>query len=320
MIRPWDPLEDALADTALAPWARALAGSAQTALEQSPHGDRDRWLRAVNGLPRTAPAASLDQAAPALGAAVEGRDRARLRERLLELHPWRKGPLCLGGVHIDSEWRSDWKWDRITPHVDLHGRLVLDVGCGNGYFGWRMLGAGARCVVGADPTLVYVMQWLAQRSYAPGLHNYVLPLRDRDLPGEMSGFDSVFSMGVLYHQREPLTHLRQLHAWLHTGGDLVLETLVLDRAGPDCLVPEGRYARMRNVWHLPTPDRLLEELAEVGFRDVRLADLTPTTIEEQRSTEWMRFESLAQCLDPGDPTRTVEGHPAPVRAVVLACR
>jgi len=318
MIRPWDPLDGALADTAVASWSRALAQRAQAALEESRHGDLPSWLRVIEHLPPTATVVELDRAAPLLGGPAD--DSGRLRDQLMELHPWRKGPLRLGGVVIDSEWRSDWKWDRIAPHVDLRGQVVLDVGCGNGYFGWRMLGAGARSVVGIDPTLVFVMQWLAQRSFVPGLHNYVLPLRDRDLPAGMGGFDSVFSMGVLYHQREPAGHLRRLQAWLKPGGSLVLETLVLDRPGLDCLVPEERYARMRNVHHLPTPDWLIRELAEAGFRDVRLADLTPTTTQEQRSTEWMRFESLEQCLDPDDPDRTVEGHPAPVRAVVLASK
>jgi tRNA (mo5U34)-methyltransferase len=51
-----------------------------------------------------------------------------------------------------------------------------------------------------------------------------------------------------------------------------------------------------------------------------VVDLNRTTTDEQRSTPWMRFESLAQCLDPDNPELTVEGYPAPLRAVVLATR
>ncbi|MEW8068099.1 MAG: DUF1698 domain-containing protein, partial [Candidatus Thiodiazotropha endolucinida] len=43
-----------------------------------------------------------------------------------------------------------------------------------------------------------------------------------------------------------------------------------------------------------------------------------TTIEEQRATEWMRFESLADYLDPADRSLTIEGYPAPRRAVFVA--
>ena len=42
------------------------------------------------------------------------------------------------------------------------------------------------------------------------------------------------------------------------------------------------------------------------------------TIQEQRRTEWMRFHSLADFLDPENPTLTVEGLPAPRRAIVIA--
>ena len=52
--------------------------------------------------------------------------------------------------------------------------------------------------------------------------------------------------------------------------------------------------------------------------DVEVVDITPTTVLEQRATEWMRFESLEQALDPVDGSKTIEGLPAPVRAVVTA--
>ena len=318
MKHPWRRLEAALNGSRVTPGGTVLAELAEQALAASRHGDLAKWRQALADLPRARPLADLDRAAPRLGAPVE--DSAQLEQVLMALHPWRKGPLCLGGVEIDTEWHSDWKWERLAPHVDLRETTVLDIGCGNGYFGWRMLGAGARCVVGVDPTLVFVMQWLAQAHFTPGLHNYVLPLGDADLPATLTGFDAVFSMGVLYHQRDSAAHLRRLAGWLRPGGQLVLETLVLDDPGTGCLVPEGRYARMRNVWHIPATGLLVNELSAGPFEDIRLVDVTPTTTSEQRSTPWMRFESLEQCLDPDDPARTVEGHPGPVRAVVVARR
>jgi tRNA (mo5U34)-methyltransferase len=77
---------------------------------------------------------------------------------------------------------------------------------------------------------------------------------------------------------------------------------------------------MRNIWFLPSPPTLLAWLRRVGFSNARVADLAATTVEEQRATAWMRFESLRDFLDPDDPARTVEGYPAPVRAVVVATK
>jgi tRNA (mo5U34)-methyltransferase len=259
----------------------------------------------------------LDQAVPVLGAATDDPDS--LREVLMSLHPWRKGPMCLGGVTIDSEWRSDLKWARLAAHVDLTGCRVLDVGSGNGYYGLRMLGVGARLVVGVDPTVLFVMQWLACRHFGSELANFVLPLGVEELPPGPAGFDRVFSMGVLYHRRDHLEHLRRLRSLLRPGGILVLETLVLPADRPDdLLVPAERYARMRNIWAVPGTGRLQRWLAQAGFKEIRLIDATRTTVGEQRSTLWMRFDSLEQALDPEDRARTVEGHPAPVRAILLA--
>jgi tRNA (mo5U34)-methyltransferase len=293
-----------------------LAIEAASFLAEATHGDLPRWREALHSLHGVEASSDLENSVPVLGKPVD--EPLLLRKRLMELHPWRKGPLRLGGVKLDTEWRSDWKWKRVSPHIDLTQHSVLDVGCGNGYFGWRMLGAGARRVIGIDPTLVFVMQWLACRALAGDLPNHVLPLRIEDLPDDSCCFDSVFSMGVLYHRRNPVQHLQQLRGLCRDGGQVVLETLVLDESGQNVLQPEGRYARMRNVHAIPTTQKLISWMKEAGLENIRILDVTATTTEEQRSTEWMHFESLDRSLDPQNPALTVEGYPAPVRAVVLA--
>jgi tRNA (mo5U34)-methyltransferase len=75
---------------------------------------------------------------------------------------------------------------------------------------------------------------------------------------------------------------------------------------------------MRNVWLLPTIAELTTWLQRSGFTDIDVIDQSTTSINEQRSTEWMTFGSLAEALDPSDPSQTIEGWPAPQRAVVLA--
>ena len=307
------------------------------------HGDFDNWRQAVLALPaRPASSISLEDTVT-VSAELPASEQERLRDALQALHPWRKGPFSLFGVRIDAEWRSDLKWRRIASHLagirhqlpatdadalatevgdgcrlDLKGSRILDIGCGNGYYGWRMLGAGAALVIGIDPSVLTCMQHQAINRLIDDDRNQVLPLALESLPETLSAgrFDAVFSMGVIYHRRDPLGHLRRIAQCLVPGGTAVIESLCVD--GPQTLIPDGRYARMRNVWHVPAQRQLAHWMAECGFQDIRIVDTTVTTTAEQRTTEWMCFESLAEALDPTDATRTVEGHPAPRRCLLIA--
>ena len=285
------------------------------------HGDAPRWLAAIAALPVVDGArVQLDADAP--GAAFDlGADAtATLVASLQQLAPWRKGPFRIGPVDIDTEWRSDWKWQRIAAAMSpLAGRRVIDIGGGNGYFAWRCAGHGAAAVLNVDPTLLFYMQYLAIDRYLRCSAVAMLPLTFEALPMTQP-FDTALSMGVLYHRRSPLEHLEGIASHLRPGGELVLETLVVDGDASTVLVPDGRYAGMRNVWSLPSVAMLSTWLERSGFSAVRLVDETVTSTDEQRPTAWMTFHSLAHALDPADPTRTIEGHPAPKRAVLIAQR
>lgn len=311
-----------LASTSLAACIEHLERRARQRLAASGHGHLSQWQTQLAALPELR-ADVVDLATPAvtIGSAqgCSATQRSRLEQGLRRFHPWRKGPFSLFGIEIDSEWRSDMKWARVAPHLsDLAGRRVLDVGCGNGYYGWRMLGAGAGLVIGIEPMLLFNMQFQACRRYLPDVPFAVLPVGVEDMPPATRLFDTVFSMGVLYHRRQPQEHIAELSGCLRGGGELVLETLVIDGGREEVLVPQGRYAKMRNVWAIPSCLTLEGWLRDGGFRDIRIVDVTRTTVTEQRRTEWMHFESLGDFLDPGDDNRTVEGYPAPLRATVVA--
>ena len=126
-------------------------------------------------------------------------------------------------------------------------------------------------------------------------------------------------MGILYHRRSPLDHLQELKACLRPGGQLVLETLVIEGPAGATLVPEGRYARMGNVWFLPSCDTLLGWLRKLGFVDEALVDVSVTTVEEQRATE-VDAISITRRLpgSRGFRVARIEGYPAPRRAIVTA--
>jgi tRNA (mo5U34)-methyltransferase len=279
------------------------------------HGDAARWQAASDALPAVEQRWRIVDGWLEAGLAVD--EQSALKEALMALIPWRKGPLKLGGIAIDTEWCSDWKWNRIAPHIDLNGHRVLDVGCGNGYFGWRMLEAGAESVLGCDPTQLFVAQHEMIRHFSGPAEHELLALRLEDLPPPRQGFDTVVSLGVLYHRRDPGDHLRRLKAQAASGGQIVIETLILPGQDDDELALPGRYANMRNVHCLPTIARLLSWIDAAGLVDARVVDVTPTTIDEQRTTAWMPFHSLAEALSP-DGRKTVEGHPPPLRATVVA--
>ena len=283
------------------------------ALKPGRHGDLPKWQAALDSIPEAGIGWQIEDGILVAGKPVE--DPEALAETLKHFTPWRKGPLRLGGVYIDTEWRSDWKWDRIAPHVALKGSRVLDIGGGNGYFGWRMLDDGAAQVVGCDPTLVFYMQYRAIEHFAGESNQLLLPLKFEQLPAR-ADFDTVFSMGVLYHRKNPHEHLQRIRDHLASNGRAVIETLIIPGKGDDELDPPARYANMRNVHHLPTTGRLLRWLGESGFGDARIVDVTATTVDEQRSTKWMPFHSLGNALS-GDAAKTVEGYSPPLRAVVV---
>ena len=287
-----------------------------TVAERKKHGDLPKWQAAIDALPETETSWRIEDGVLVAGEPVD--DPKELTETLKTLIPWRKGPLKLGGVAIDTEWRSDWKWDRIAPHVELENKRVLDIGAGNGYFGWRMLDAGASDVMACDPTVVFWMQYHAIRHFTGECPNLLLPLKFEDLPDEAE-YDVAFSLGVLYHRKNPLEHLHRIRNQLVKGGMAVIETLIIPGEADDELDPPDRYASMRNVHRLPTKDRLLRWMGEAGFDEARVVDVTATTVDEQRATDWMPFHSLENALDRSG-LATVEGHPPPLRAAVVVRR
>ncbi|RMJ04042.1 tRNA (mo5U34)-methyltransferase [Marinobacter litoralis] len=318
----FSPFIDSLNHSDQAAWAEVLTAQLIRRFEDNPHGDMARWHAALQALPSDLPAkVELNSSAVTVTSEqpLSEQDAENLERGLRGLMPWRKGPFNFFGTHVDTEWRSDWKWDRVSPHLaDLKGRTILDVGCGSGYHCWRMAGAGARQVVGIDPGLLFMFQFLAVKGYLGDVLVDLLPIRMEDLPDNLEHFDTTFSMGVLYHRRSPIDHLLDLKGTLRRGGELVLETLVVDGPEGFSLMPEDRYGQMRNVWFLPSCPTLIRWLERAGFRNARVVDVSDTTTEEQRQTDWMRYNSLADFLDPNDPTKTIEGYPGPKRATIIA--
>lgn len=300
---------------------RELKDAFASGLSVQRYGDLPRWFKALEALAKLEPNTVdlKNQVLIGTQSELSEQERQELQTQLQALIPWRKGPFSIFGIEIDTEWRSDWKWQRVLPHLDpLEKRTILDVGCGNGYHCLRSYGAGASRVIGIDPSPRFIVQFYMLKHFLGQIPVDLLPIGIETLPPNLQAFDTTFSMGVLYHRRSPMDHLRELKETLRPGGQLVLETLVIEGELGSVLLPEGRYAMMNNVWFIPSVASLLSWLRKCGFVEEALVDMNKTTTQEQRTTAWMHYHSLADFLDKNDSERTVEGHPAPLRAVITA--
>ncbi|MCX8727297.1 tRNA 5-methoxyuridine(34)/uridine 5-oxyacetic acid(34) synthase CmoB [Gilliamella sp. B2838] len=310
-----------IAKSKLSRWLEVLPAQLANWQKQNIDNRFNQWLNSIKHLPSITPYQIdlLHSVTAKTEQPLTNGEQLRITQLLKTMMPWRKGPFNLYDIYIDTEWRSDWKWQRLINHIDtLEGKTVLDVGCNSGYHLWRMIGAGAKLAVGIDPMALYLCQFEAIRKLLGNDQRaHLLPLGIEELP-KLNAFDTVFSMGVLYHRRSPLDHLYQLKDQLIKGGQLVLETLVIDGELHQALMPGERYAQMRNVYFIPSVPTMINWLNKCGFTKVKLVDLSTTSLDEQRKTEWMTSDSLADFLDPNDITKTVEGYPAPMRAVFIA--
>ena len=306
-------------------WKPLLEKTLEAVFLKPSHGHFPKWKSAVTQLSiANSTHYKFDSPIIEIGSYsdVDQQQHEAIIAALNSLHPWRKGPFNFFGTHIDTEWRCDKKWQRIKNYLPpLKDKTILDVGCGNGYYMLRMLGDGAKNVIGVDPTLVFLAQYYGLiQCLEKNINAHLLPIAFEQLPAQINQFDYVFSMGVLYHRRDPLEHLKRLLEHTLVGGTVLIETLVIDVEQSTQIIPQDRYAGMRNVWSVPSPTLIKSWLHECGYEDIQLHNIQTTQVEEQRATSWMQNYSLVNFLDPDDNNKTIEGYPAPTRAIFSARR
>jgi len=283
------------------------------------NGNIPKWTIALNEL-EAMPKGEIELNEPYISINQNGVNSEILTNAFKKLLPWRKGPFMFNNLKIESEWQGDLKWKRLQNHISpLKNRRVLDVGAGNGYFTLRMALEGAKKALGIEPFLLFNYQYAAIKSLVGNeINAMLLPIRLEEMP-KSAIFDSVFSMGVLYHQKSHMEHLLKLKNMMAPGAELILETLVVEGPKGYSLIPEGRYAQMRNVHCLPSIDTLKSWLADANFNNIKIVDISKTSPQEQRKTEWIgdNAASLEDFLDPSDSSLTKEGHPAPTRVIII---
>ncbi|AEW44501.1 tRNA mo(5)U34 methyltransferase, SAM-dependent [Serratia symbiotica str. 'Cinara cedri'] len=304
-------------------WLDTLPTQINAWRQKSLHNTFKQWCDSVENLPKLTPTYInlLNGVRAEIQPRLSLHQLVSIETILRTMMPWRKGPFSLYGIKLNTEWHSDWKWNRLLPHISpLTGRTILDVGCGNGYHLWRMIGAGGKLAIGIDPMQLFLCQFEAIRKLLGGDQRaHLLPICIEQLP-KLAAFDAVFSMGVLYHRRAPFEHLYQLKNQLVSGGELILETLIIAGDDHQVLVPRDRYAQMRNVYFIPTSCVLKSWLKKCGFVNIRVVDTCITSTREQRHTSWMTGKSLEAFLDPNDHSKTIEGYSSPIRAIIVAMK
>ncbi len=285
-------------------------------------GNFQKFKQVLDQLPDCIPSQiDFEKNAVTIGAAsdLSPKESRCLKEGLEQLCPWRKGPFDLFGIQVDSEWQSWMKWDRIQGHItNLKDRRILDIGSSNGYYMFRMAAQDPMMVLGVEPQSTFYFQYLLIQKFLHQTNVFCLPVPHDALPKTPGFFDTVFCMGILYHRNSPIQMLRDIGESMRPGGELILENLVIDSRQNICLFPKDRYAKMRNVFFIPDLGAMESWLLRAGFTKIRCVDVVKTTRDEQRNTGWIQTETLEDFLDPDDPDKTVEGYPAPVRAIFIA--
>lgn len=244
-------------------------------------------------------------------------DQQTIYETAKAMLPWRKGPFQIGETFIDTEWRSDIKYNLLKPHFNLKDKIVGDIGCNNGYYLFRMMAEQPKRLVGFDPSALTWCQFSLLNHFIQSDIRYEL-LGVEHVEYYEHQFDLLFCLGVLYHRPDPVGSLKSLYKGLNVDGELILDTFMIEGEEEICLTPNQRYSKIPNIYFIPTVNALKNWCHRAGFQEVEVLEIVKTELNEQRKTEWINSESLDDFLDKNDPNKTVEGYPAPKRVYIKA--
>ena len=163
------------------------------------------------------------------------------------------------------------QWVRETLEgIDLHGKSVLDIGCGIGGVDQVLVSLGAAKVTAIDVAAPLIA--LARKRFTDRRITFQAIEPERPLPFLDASFDVVFTKDAWLHVLDKPALLREVHRVLKPGGQL---------AGGDWMKgPESFSADMLYFIELEGipyhPCTLADYglmLHEIGFEDVRLQDL-----------------------------------------------
>ena len=283
--------------------------------------DREKWMSWKNISPIREQLNDLEDGSfevnlsDAIEISGEYEDLSRLHDIAKSMMPWRKGPFALFDTYIDSEWRSNIKYNLLRKHFDLKDKRVADIGCNNGYYMFRMQEDKPKLLVGFDPSPLFKTQFDFINHFVKSKIVYEL-LGVEHLEFYEEKFDFIFCLGVLYHRSDPVAMLKSLYKGLENHGEVILDTFYIEGGDEVCLCPESSYSKIPNVYFVPTIKALKNWCKRAGFSGFEVLECSKTDSSEQRKTSWIDGESLENFLDENDKTKTVEGYDAPARVYV----
>ncbi len=245
--------------------------------------------------------------------------QSKINTLALAMKPWRKGPFKINSLFIDTEWQSYIKYNLLEQYFNLEGKVVGDIGCNNGYYLFRMLKHKPKKLVGFDPSALFYTQFSFINHFIKSNITYEL-LGVEHLGIYEHKFDVLFCLGVLYHRSDPIATLKSLYKGLENGGELYLDTFMIDGEEDVALTPFERYSKIPNIYFIPTINALKNWCHRAGFESVEVLTIKITDKTEQRKTDWIDSQSLEDFLDPKNPNLTVEGYPAPKRVYIKAIK
>jgi len=241
---------------------------------------------------------------------IKGDLNSKIEEIAKLLKPWRKGPFKINDLFINSEWKSYIKWNTMKKFLNLEGKDILDVGCNNGYHMFRMLEMNPKSITGFDPSALFNLQFEFINSFIKSNIDYKL-LGVEHIPIYEKKFDTIFCMGILYHRKDPIEMLKEVKTGLKKDGEVILDTLIIEGNEETALSPM-RYAKMKNVYFIPTIKALYNWIKRAGFSEIEFIGKRYTTTNEQRKTNWIDGDSLDSFLNKTQ-TKTIEGYEPPLR-------